>query len=93
MKSGKKDVFNKDFQEDKMSKGRLLSIAFEAAAKGKDVSIRMSGEEFKELAIALYTGGYTEINLFELFKNASAQIIAKEKEQCKSQSLEYAHSC
>ena len=63
-----------------MSDGKFLSVAFEAAAKGKDVCIRMRGKDFKRLAIALQDQRNGSSSLMELLKNVSIEIIPQKSE-------------
>jgi len=63
-----------------MSDGRFLSVAFEAAAKGKDVCIRMKGKDFKRLAVTLLDQRNGSSSLMELLKNVSIEIIAQKGE-------------
>lgn len=51
----------------------LLNTALRAET-AKEVTITFDSGAYKELAISIYDGGYTEMDLFKLFKNAKIQI-------------------
>ncbi|SFP23748.1 hypothetical protein [Hydrogenimonas thermophila] len=51
----------------------LLDTALRAET-AEEITITFDSGAFKELAISIYDGGYTEMDLFKLFKDAKIQI-------------------